>query len=101
MTSLEEQLVAHIPGLRRLARALENERSAADDLVQETVVRALQKLDLYQPHGAFAGWLATIMRNIFIDRARRRKAKPEEPVAALPPMLQPRTPGDPTERLVL
>jgi RNA polymerase sigma-70 factor (ECF subfamily) len=101
MPSLEEQLVAHMPDLRRLARALEGERSAADDLVQETVMRALQKLDLYEPHGAFVGWLATIMRNLFVDRARRRKAKPEEPVATLPPMLQPRSPGDPTERLVL
>ena len=101
MTPLEEQLVAHMPDLRRLARALESERSAADDLVQETIVRALQKLDLYQPHGAFAGWLATIMRNLFIDRARRRKSKPEEPVATLPQTLQPRTPGDPTERLML
>jgi RNA polymerase sigma-70 factor, ECF subfamily len=101
MTALQEQLVAHIPELRRLARALESERAAADDLVQETLARALHKLELYQPTGAFAGWLATIMRNLFIDRTRRRKIKPEEPVALLPPALEPRSAGDPIERLML
>lgn len=101
MTPRQAELVEHLPELRRLARALESDRSAADDLVQETLVRALQKLHLYEPHGSFVGWLATIMRNLFIDRTRRRKLKPEEPVDALPQALEPRSKGDPSDRLML
>jgi RNA polymerase sigma-70 factor (ECF subfamily) len=101
MNPREAQLVDHIPELRRLARLLESDRSAADDLVQETLVRALQKQHLYEPTGAFAGWLATIMRNLFIDRVRRRKIKPEEPVDVLPQALEPRSKDDPIDRLTL
>jgi RNA polymerase sigma-70 factor (ECF subfamily) len=101
MTPLQAQLVEHLPELRRLARALEGDRSAADDLVQETLVRALQKLHLYEPNGSFVGWLATIMRHLFIDRTRRRKLKPEEPVDVLPQALEPRSKGDPSDRLML
>ena len=46
MTPRQAELVEYLPELRRLARALESDRSAADDLVQETLVRALQKLHL-------------------------------------------------------
>jgi RNA polymerase sigma-70 factor, ECF subfamily len=101
MTPREVELVDHIPELRRLARSLDRDRSTADDLVQETLVRALQKLHLYEPTGAFAGWLATIMRNLFIDRTRRRKIKPEEPVDVLPQALEPRSQDDPIDRLTL
>jgi RNA polymerase sigma-70 factor (ECF subfamily) len=101
MTPLQAQLVEHLPELRRLARGLEKDRSAADDLVQETLVRALQKLHLYEPSGAFVGWLAAIMRNLFIDRTRRRKLKPEESVDVLPQALEPRSKGDPSDRLIL
>jgi RNA polymerase sigma-70 factor (ECF subfamily) len=101
MTPLQRQLIDHIPDLRRLAYALEGARPAADDLMQETLVRAWQRLDTYAPTGAFAAWLATIMRNLFIDRTRRRKTRPEEPIALLPPALEPRGPGDPGARLML
>jgi len=70
---LQELLIQHIPELRRFARALERNRVAADDLVQETLERAIKKMHLYQPSGPFIGWLNTIMRNIFVDRVRRRK----------------------------
>src|SRR5258708_21492028 len=69
--SLQDQLIRHIPDLRRFARSLERDRAAADDLVQETLERAIRKLHLYQPCGPFLGWLNTIMRNRFVDRVRR------------------------------
>ena len=72
-TPLEELLIQHIPDLRRFARSLERNRVAADDLVQETLERALRKMHLYTPSGPFIGWLNTIMRNLFVDRVRRRK----------------------------
>jgi RNA polymerase sigma-70 factor (ECF subfamily) len=74
MTSaLEDLLIHHIPDLRRFARSLERNRVAADDLVQETLERAIKKMHLYEPTGPFVGWLNTIMRNLFVDRVRRRK----------------------------
>jgi RNA polymerase sigma-70 factor, ECF subfamily len=73
MSPLEDRLIEHIPDLRRFARALERNRVAADDLVQETLERALRKLHLYEPSGPFVGWLTTIMRNLFVDRVRRNK----------------------------
>src|SRR5258708_36249518 len=73
MSPLQVLLIQHIPDLRRFARALERNRTAADDLVQETLERAIKKMHLYQPSGPFIGWLNTIMRNIFVDRVRRRK----------------------------
>ena len=72
-TPLQDLLIQHIPDLRRFARALERNRVAADDLVQETLERAIKKMHLYEPSGPFIGWLNTIMRNIFVDRVRRRK----------------------------
>ncbi|MBV8168882.1 MAG: RNA polymerase sigma factor [Alphaproteobacteria bacterium] len=71
--TLQDQLIQHIPDLRRFARSLERNRVAADDLVQETLERAIKKMHLYEPSGPFIGWLNTIMRNIFVDRVRRRK----------------------------
>jgi RNA polymerase sigma-70 factor (ECF subfamily) len=73
LTPLQDQLIQRIPDLRRFARALERNRVAADDLVQETLERALKKMHLYEPSGPFIGWLNTIMRNLFVDRVRRRK----------------------------
>ncbi|MBI3515294.1 MAG: RNA polymerase sigma factor [Proteobacteria bacterium] len=73
MTPLQDRLIQHIPDLRRFARALERNRTAADDLVQETLERSIKKMHLYQPSGPLIGWLNTIMRNIFVDRVRRRK----------------------------
>ena len=84
--SLEQQLIQYIPDLRRFARSLERNRSAADDLVQATCERAIRKLHLYQPTGPFLGWLNTIMRNVFIDQLRKRfltesldESRPYEP----------------------
>src|ERR1043165_2171736 len=70
---LQDLLIQHIPDLRRFARALERNRVAADDLVQETLERAIKKMHLYEPSGPFIGWVNTIMRNIFVGRVRRRK----------------------------
>ena len=63
-------LVDHLPRLRRLAVALCRDREAADDLVQDTVARALAKAALF--HGGDArAWLATIMVNLFRSDRRR------------------------------
>jgi RNA polymerase sigma-70 factor (ECF subfamily) len=63
-------LIEHLPRLRRYARALTREPSRADDLVQDTLERALAKLDLWQPGSDLRAWLFTLMHNLFINQVR-------------------------------
>ena len=67
-------LIASIPLLRRYARRLcQRNRQAAEDLVQDTLERAIRKFHLYRPGTHLRFWLYTIMRNIFFDQKRREK----------------------------
>jgi RNA polymerase sigma-70 factor (ECF subfamily) len=74
-------LKPHIAGLRRFARALlRGRREEADDLVQDTLERALVAWDRRRPGGDLRGWLYTILYNRFLsgeDRRRRRGAHAE------------------------
>ena len=67
--------VPHIPRLRRYARALTGERARADDLVQDTLERALIKLHLWQPGSDMRAWLFTLMHNVFINQLRAQSAR--------------------------
>lgn len=65
-------LIAHeIPRLRRYARALVRSQETADDLVQDTLVRALSKLHLWQPGTDLRAWLFTLMHNQYVNFVRR------------------------------
>lgn len=66
-------LIEHLPRLRRYARALTGDRSRADDLVQDTLERALAKLDLWQPGSDLRAWLFTLMHNLFVNQIRGRR----------------------------
>ena len=68
-------VVPHIPRLRRYARALTGERSRADDLVQDTLERALIKLHLWQPGSDLRAWLFTLMHNVFINQLRAQSTR--------------------------
>ncbi len=61
-------LVGHLPRLRRYARALTGDRYRADDLVQDTVERALRKALLFRPGTRLDTWLLAIMHNLFINQ---------------------------------
>ena len=63
-----------IPRLRRYARALTGERSAADDLVQDTLERAWVKLHLWRTGSDLRAWLFTIMHNVHVNQVRSRAA---------------------------
>ena len=67
------QVVAYIPRLRRYARALVGERSAADDLVQDTLERALNKLHLWTRGTDLRAWLFTVMHNVHVNQVRSRR----------------------------
>ena len=60
-----------IPRLRRYARALSRGTDRADDLVQDTLVRALTKLHLWQPGTDLRAWLFTIMHHQYVNTVRR------------------------------
>jgi hypothetical protein len=60
-----------VPRLRRYARALTRGRDRADDLVQETLLRALSKAHLWQAGTDIRAWLFTIMHNQHVNAVRR------------------------------
>lgn len=64
-----ELIVAEIPRLRRYARALTGDTSRADDLVQDTLERALSRFSLWRP-GNLRAWLFTIMHNTFVNQVK-------------------------------
>ncbi|HEY4893509.1 MAG TPA: sigma-70 family RNA polymerase sigma factor [Reyranella sp.] len=69
-----------IPALRRYAYALLRNHAAADDLVQDTLERALSHWTSRRPDGELRAWLFSILRNLHIDayrQARRRGAEVE------------------------
>jgi RNA polymerase sigma-70 factor (ECF subfamily) len=66
-------LIEHLPRLRRYARALTGDVARADDLVQDTLERALAKLDLWQPGSDLRAWLFTLMHNLFVNQLRARR----------------------------
>lgn len=63
------QIVAQIPRLRRYARALTGDLERADDLVQDTLERALMKFSLWRS-GNLRAWLFTIMHNVFVNQVK-------------------------------
>jgi RNA polymerase sigma-70 factor (ECF subfamily) len=68
-----DALASHIPRLRRYARALVGDRHQADDLVQDTLERALNKLHLWRPGSDMRAWLFAIMHNVFVNQVRARR----------------------------
>jgi RNA polymerase sigma-70 factor (ECF subfamily) len=67
------QVVALIPRLRRYALALVGDRAAADDLVQDTLERALNKFHLWRRGTDLRAWLFTVMHNVYVNQVRSRR----------------------------
>ena len=63
-------LESEIPRLRRYARALTRSTAKADDLVQSSLVRALEKQHLWQPGSNLRAWLFTILHNQHVNDVR-------------------------------
>jgi RNA polymerase sigma-70 factor (ECF subfamily) len=76
MDDFSKRLEQQIPRLRRYAFALHrSNRSRADDLVQDTLVRALAKQHLWKPGTNLLGWLFTLMHNQNVNDVRRSVAR--------------------------
>lgn len=65
-----EQTLEHIPALRRYARLLTGDAARADDLVQDTLERAVVKWTLWRPGSALRSWLLTLMHNVHANQRR-------------------------------
>jgi RNA polymerase sigma-70 factor, ECF subfamily len=71
MTAISALIEPEIPRLRRYAEALFRHRDGADDLVQDTLLRALEKSDLWTPGTNLRAWLFTLMHNLYVNHVRR------------------------------
>jgi len=74
--SFVEGLNTHTPALRSAARAMAGNVPDADDLVQETLLRAMRFAGRFQRGTNLKGWLKTILRNSFINQFRRARRRP-------------------------
>jgi RNA polymerase sigma-70 factor (ECF subfamily) len=82
-SSVENQLVAFLPNLRRFAISLCRSRELADDLVQTACERALANAASFQQGTRFDAWMFRILRNLWIDEVRKKKtAGPQEDIEA-------------------
>ncbi len=82
-------IVRLIPALRAFARTFCRNPTDADDLVQETLMKALANLDKFEPGTKLKSWLFTIMRNTFYTRSKvlgREAPGLAEPVSGDTPM---------------
>ena len=66
-----EKLLASFPGLRQHTHRLTISSDDADDLLQETLLKALCKYSYYRTDTNFNGWLYTIIHNTFVNKSRK------------------------------
>ena len=76
--AVTDQLAEQIAGLRRYAFALTGGQQGAEDLVQDTLVRALVAAPSFRASGNLRAWLFSIMHNAFISGVRQRRPRTVE-----------------------
>jgi RNA polymerase sigma-70 factor, ECF subfamily len=74
--SFDQEALPHLDTLYRVALRLTADPTLAEDLVQDTMLKAYRSWRQYQPGTNARGWLLTILRNTFINDYRRRKHEP-------------------------
>jgi RNA polymerase sigma-70 factor (ECF subfamily) len=77
-SSLRDALIGEIPNLRAFAMSLCRDRTQADDLVQETLVKAWDKFGSFEEGTNLRAWLFTILRNTFLSKKRKRRREVED-----------------------
>ena len=76
--SVRKAILGSVPSLRTFAISLCGNVDRADDLVQETLLRALANIDSFQPGTNMSAWLFTILRNHFRSEYRKRRREVED-----------------------
>lgn len=74
-TDLKRDLIALLPRLRRFARTLTRSATEADDLVQESCLRALTRSEQWDRSQPLDRWMFRIMRNLWISEMRKRSVR--------------------------
>lgn len=74
---IKRDIAALVPRLRRFAYAVSGNRDEGDDLVQTACVKAMSRLDQYQPGSRLDSWMFRIVQTTHIDAMRRRKTRGE------------------------
>jgi RNA polymerase sigma factor (sigma-70 family) len=87
--ALIDNLAEHVAGLRRYAFALLGSRQEAEDLVQETLARAIAAAGSFRQTGSLRAWLFSIMHNAFISGVRGRRPLERELDEIRPEMAHP------------
>jgi RNA polymerase sigma-70 factor (ECF subfamily) len=75
--NMKEAALGQLDSLYGFAIALARDRTEAEDLVQETYLRAVRRLDQFVPGSNLKGWLFTIMRNIWLNQLRHVRSGPQ------------------------
>ncbi len=78
-TEIKTAMFAALPHLRAFAISLSGNLDRADDLVQETLLRALTHIDRFERGTNLQAWLFTILRNLFHSDYRKRRREVEDP----------------------
>src|ERR671926_501371 len=71
-------MLGAVPGLRAFAISLCGNVDHADDLVQETLIRALANINSFEPGTNMSAWLFTILRNLYRSEYRKRRREVED-----------------------
>lgn len=74
-----QELAALVPNLRAFAKSLAGNADYADDLVQETLIKAWKNRTTFAEGSNLKAWLFTILRNTFLSDRRKRKFEVEDP----------------------
>ena len=76
--NVRDSMLEAVPSLRAFAISLCGNADRADDLVQETLLRALANIDSFQPGSNLPAWLFSILRNLFRSDYRKRRREDED-----------------------
>lgn len=76
--TIQQQMLAFEPNLRAYAMSISGSADRADDLVQETLLRAITRIDTFQPGTNLGAWLTTILRNCFLSDLRKHRNEVED-----------------------
>ena len=77
-----DDIVAYLPGLRAFAISLTRNHALADDMVQDTILKAWSRIDQFRAGTNMQAWLFTILRNTYYSH-RRKRAREVQDVAQI------------------
>ncbi len=78
LSDFKSELIELLPSLRAFARSLAHNPAQADDLVQDTLVKALANVERFEPGTNLRAWLFTILRNHYYSQLRKSKREVED-----------------------